>query len=73
MGFLDIIKSVGKGVVSLGKHAGDTVTQANDLVQEWACKDKDFIMDKYRNGNVAEKLAANKVAIENGWKKRPVR
>lgn len=69
MGFWDIAKTVGKGAGALGKGVLNSCQQAKDLSEQWAHKDRAFILDKYRNGNAIEKMAAGKVAKDNGWKR----
>ena len=65
MGFLS---SLGKGVGGVAKGVVDKVQEAKTLADEWSHKDKAFIHNKYKNGTAVERMAAGKVAKDNGWK-----
>lgn len=65
MGFWDTAKDITKG---LGKGFSEQANKAKDLADEWQHKDRAFIVNKYKNGNAIEKVAANKVAKDKGWK-----
>ena len=72
MGFWDAVgkgaKMVGQGAVAVGKGMAEQAREASNLADEWAYKDKAFIYNKFKNANSVEKMAAAKVAKQNGWK-----
>ncbi|CNC12172.1 Uncharacterised protein [Yersinia frederiksenii] len=73
MGFWDAVgkcaKVAGKGAMAVGSSLLEQTREASELADSWEGKDKEFIHNKYKNGNVVEKMAATKVAKQNGWKK----
>ena len=73
MGFWDAVgkcaKVAGKGAMAVGSGLLEQTREATELADSWEGKDKAFIHNKYINGNVVEKMAAAKVAKQNGWKK----
>ncbi|HCR3328081.1 TPA: hypothetical protein ON529_002830 [Citrobacter freundii] len=54
--------------MAVGNSLIEQTREASELADSWEGKDKAFIYNKYKNGNVVEKMAANKVAKQNGWK-----
>ena len=73
MGFWDAVgkcaKVAGKGAMAVGSSLLEQTREASELADSWEGKDKAFIHNKFKNGNVVEKMAATKVAKKNGWKK----
>jgi hypothetical protein len=64
MGFWD---SVGKAAVAVGKGIADTSREAHELADEYRSESDDFLKNKFRNGTVAQKMAAGKILKERGY------
>lgn len=73
MGFWDtvgkIASTAGKVAVEAGNHVKQKVDQANELAMEYETKSDNYLKDKYRNGNMTERMAATKVLKSRGYLK----
>ena len=66
--FKRALKAGADMAIDAGKKQWGTVQEALDLSRQWADKDKNFIEDKRIRGTKVERMAANKVAKDRGWK-----
>jgi hypothetical protein len=64
MGFWD---NVGKAAVAVGKGIADTGREANELAEGYRSESDDFLKGKFRNGTMAQKMAAGKILKERGY------
>lgn len=64
MGFWSAVGDIAKGAA---ENVAATTQKANALAEDYRGEDDDYLKRKFKNGGVAEKMAAAKVLKERGY------